>query len=164
MMMRVLAFLLGMLVAAPALAADDAMPPAKFFVLIYAPGPAWKAGLPMRQQGLGPHLGYMKQLRDTHVLFAAGAADREQWRAHPLEGRKPGRCARDHGARSGDQCRHLHGTGAKLGECLRGGPGAGSVPRGALTVLECVIHHGQAFATLPLRTPGHRVARVCAPK
>ncbi len=72
-MLRMLLLALSVMLAAPALAADDATPPpAKFFVLIYTPGPAWKAGLPMRQQSLGPHLGYMKQLRDTHVLFAAG--------------------------------------------------------------------------------------------
>ena len=55
----------------PAYAADGEAP-AKFFVLIYSPGPAWKTGVPMKDQGLGPHLAYMKQLRDAHTLFVAG--------------------------------------------------------------------------------------------
>jgi uncharacterized protein YciI len=44
----------------------------QFFVFIYSPGPAWKAGAPMREQPLGPHGRYMKELRDTGKLFAAG--------------------------------------------------------------------------------------------
>ena len=45
---------------------------ASLYVLLYAPGPAWKQGVPMRDQGLGPHLAYMQKLRDERRLFAAG--------------------------------------------------------------------------------------------
>lgn len=54
--------------AAPATTA----PAAQFFVITYATGPAWKPGAPLKDQGLGPHVAYLKELRDTHRLFAAG--------------------------------------------------------------------------------------------
>lgn len=47
----------------------------RFFVLVYSRGPAWKADLPMKDQGLGPHARYMKELRDGDILFAAGPLD-----------------------------------------------------------------------------------------
>jgi uncharacterized protein YciI len=45
---------------------------ANLYVLLYAPGAAWKAGVAMRDQGFSPHLAYMQRLRDDHQLFAAG--------------------------------------------------------------------------------------------
>jgi uncharacterized protein len=45
---------------------------ANLFVFIYRPGPAWRAGVPMKQQGLGPHGAYMQSLLDGGHLFAAG--------------------------------------------------------------------------------------------
>jgi uncharacterized protein YciI len=44
----------------------------ELFVFIYRPGPAWREGAPFRQQGLGPHGAYMKQLFDAGRLFAGG--------------------------------------------------------------------------------------------
>lgn len=44
----------------------------ELFLLIYRPGPAWREGVPMRQQGLGPHAAYMQRLLDEERLFAAG--------------------------------------------------------------------------------------------
>lgn len=44
----------------------------ELFVITYRPGPAWRDGVPMRQQGLGPHGAYMQRLLDEGRLFAAG--------------------------------------------------------------------------------------------
>lgn len=44
----------------------------QLYLFQYAPGPAWRAGVPMRQQGLGPHAAYMQQLLDEGRLFAGG--------------------------------------------------------------------------------------------
>lgn len=44
----------------------------QLYLFQYAPGPAWHAGVPMRQQGLGPHAAYMQQLLDEGRLFAGG--------------------------------------------------------------------------------------------
>jgi uncharacterized protein YciI len=52
--------------------AADTAPAAKFFVILYAPGPQWKPGVPMKEQGLGAHHAYMQALHDGHKLFAAG--------------------------------------------------------------------------------------------
>lgn len=46
--------------------------PAELFLFIYRPGPAWREGVPMRQQGLGPHAAYMQRLLDEGRLFAGG--------------------------------------------------------------------------------------------
>jgi uncharacterized protein YciI len=61
----------------PALAAPPAAPPVaqatpQLYVFTYRPGPAWRAGVPMKQQGLGPHGTYMQSLLDAGRLFAAG--------------------------------------------------------------------------------------------
>ena len=44
----------------------------QLYLFQYAPGPAWRAGVPMREQGLGPHGAYMQQLRSEGRLFAGG--------------------------------------------------------------------------------------------
>ena len=62
-------------VGAPALAqnAPAAQASAPLFVFLYRPGPAWKAGLPMAQQGLGPHGAYISRLADEGCVLAGGA-------------------------------------------------------------------------------------------
>lgn len=42
------------------------------FAIIYRPGPAWKTGVPMAEQGLGEHARYMKRLVDQGVIHTAG--------------------------------------------------------------------------------------------
>jgi uncharacterized protein YciI len=44
----------------------------QLFLFQYAPGPAWRAGVAMREQGLGPHGAYMRQLQTEGRLFAGG--------------------------------------------------------------------------------------------
>lgn len=44
----------------------------QLYLFQYAPGPAWRAGVPMREQGLGSHGAYMQQLRNEGRLFAGG--------------------------------------------------------------------------------------------
>jgi uncharacterized protein YciI len=43
-----------------------------FFLLIYSPGPAWKQGVPVGQQALGPHGKYMASLAADGRLVAGG--------------------------------------------------------------------------------------------
>lgn len=45
---------------------------AQIFLFLYRPGPAWRLGVPMREQGLAPHGAYMQRLRDEGRLFAGG--------------------------------------------------------------------------------------------
>lgn len=45
----------------------------QLYLFQYSPGPAWRAGVPMREQGLGPHAAYMQQLQNQGRLFAGGA-------------------------------------------------------------------------------------------
>lgn len=54
--------------------AQTAQAPAaqQLFLFQYSPGPAWRAGMPMREQGLGPHGAYMRQLQTEGRLFAGG--------------------------------------------------------------------------------------------
>lgn len=77
---------LGLLIAAGLLAATIACPPAmaqtaagteavqpaRLFIFTYRPGPAWRAGLPMAKQALGPHAAYHKRLVAQGRSFAAG--------------------------------------------------------------------------------------------
>ncbi|HEX5262978.1 MAG TPA: YciI family protein [Phenylobacterium sp.] len=51
-----------------------AQPPADqpLFVFIYRAGPAWKPGVPMSRQGLGPHAAYMAKLQAEGRTVAAG--------------------------------------------------------------------------------------------
>jgi uncharacterized protein YciI len=68
------------LASAPATAAAQEQPtpgaatpaPSELFLFIYRPGPAWREGVPMRQQGLAPHAAYMQRLLDARRLFAGG--------------------------------------------------------------------------------------------
>jgi uncharacterized protein YciI len=59
------------LVATPALAQTQAPGPT-LYICIYRAGPAWQAGKPMSEQGLGPHATYIKQLLDQGRLMAGG--------------------------------------------------------------------------------------------
>jgi uncharacterized protein YciI len=44
----------------------------QLFLFQYSRGPAWREGVPMREQGLGPHGAYMRQLQEQGRLFAGG--------------------------------------------------------------------------------------------
>ena len=58
--------------AAPALASDPA-PGGSLYVILYRQGPAWKTGVPMRQQAaIVPHFKYMKQLFQEGTILEAG--------------------------------------------------------------------------------------------
>jgi uncharacterized protein YciI len=70
--LRAVVLAMVVLFAGGARAVDVPAPTAQFFVITYSTGPSWKAGVAMKDQGLGPHVAYMKELRDTHRLFAAG--------------------------------------------------------------------------------------------
>lgn len=63
-----LALATGMLIAQPAHAAADA----PLFAVIYRPGPAWKPGLPMAQQDLRAHGGYIARLAAEGRVVAGG--------------------------------------------------------------------------------------------
>ena len=53
-----------------------AQAPSTYFLFLYRPGPAWRAGVPMNQQGLAPHGAYMQQLlRDERLLAGGGFTD-----------------------------------------------------------------------------------------
>ena len=65
------------LIAAPACVHAQAPPPElaaaqQLFLFQYSRGPAWREGVPMREQGLGPHGAYMRQLQEQGRLFAGG--------------------------------------------------------------------------------------------
>jgi len=63
-----LALTLGMLmIASAATAAEQPL-----FAFIYRPGPAWKPGLPMAQQDLRAHGGYIAKLTAEGRVVAAG--------------------------------------------------------------------------------------------
>lgn len=44
----------------------------KLFALSFAPGPSWKAGLPMKEQGLHAHLEYIRQAGESVSVIVAG--------------------------------------------------------------------------------------------
>lgn len=44
----------------------------QLFLFQYSRGPAWREGVPMREQGLAGHAAYMRQLQDEGRLFAGG--------------------------------------------------------------------------------------------
>lgn len=44
----------------------------QLFLFQYSPGPAWREGVPLREQGLGPHGAYMRRLQTEGRLFAGG--------------------------------------------------------------------------------------------
>jgi uncharacterized protein YciI len=56
----------------PAAAAAQQAGEKKLFIFIYRPGPAWRSGVPMKEQGLGPHAKYIKSLLDSGSLLAGG--------------------------------------------------------------------------------------------
>lgn len=71
----------ALLGAAPVLAEETPATPAKtaataalpsFYVVLYAAGPAWKAGLPMAEQDLRPHGQYYKKLLDEGRVVGGG--------------------------------------------------------------------------------------------
>lgn len=56
---------------APA-SADIAPSTPRLFAIVYEPGPAWKRGMPLAQQNLGPHGQYMRRLAAEGVVILAG--------------------------------------------------------------------------------------------
>jgi uncharacterized protein YciI len=58
--------------AACASAQTPVAPAQLLFLFQYSRGPAWREGVPMRAQGLGPHAAYMQQLQNDGRLFAGG--------------------------------------------------------------------------------------------
>jgi uncharacterized protein YciI len=64
----VLALAMGALMTS----ATHAAPDQPLFAVIYRPGPAWKAGLPMAQQDLGAHAGYIARLAVEGRVVAGG--------------------------------------------------------------------------------------------
>lgn len=78
-MTRRRAMALGVLVGVESGASASARPTTseaagamQIFLFIYRPGPSWRAGVPLREQGLAPHAAYMQQLQDRGRLFAGG--------------------------------------------------------------------------------------------
>lgn len=54
--------------------AADTAPASSLFVILYKQGPAWKEGVPMRQQeAIIPHFKYMKKLFEEGIILDAGA-------------------------------------------------------------------------------------------
>lgn len=52
--------------------AEAGAPARNLYLFLYRPGPSWRAGVPMQEQGLAPHGAYMQRLLDEGRLFAAG--------------------------------------------------------------------------------------------
>lgn len=70
---RALAFVLAMLLApACALAQAGDAPTQQVYVVTYKPGPAWRAGVPMNRQALGPHAAYWMRLAREGRCIGAG--------------------------------------------------------------------------------------------
>ena len=66
-------FCAALAVSSHAQAQPDASVETRALYLIqYSAGPAWRAGAPMQDQALGPHVAYMRQLQAEGALFAAG--------------------------------------------------------------------------------------------
>jgi len=65
----VLALTMGMLMTT---SAAHAAPDQPLFAVIYRPGPAWKPGLPMAQQDLRAHGGYIARLATEGRVVAGG--------------------------------------------------------------------------------------------
>jgi uncharacterized protein len=47
-------------------------PTVSLFAIIYRPGPKWKTGLPMEEQGLRDHFVYMRDLGAREIVAVAG--------------------------------------------------------------------------------------------
>lgn len=56
----------------PAQAAPPPVAVPVLYVIHYRPGPAWKPGRPLREQGLERHGAYMRDLAERGELLAAG--------------------------------------------------------------------------------------------
>jgi uncharacterized protein YciI len=67
-----LALPVGLSAACASAQTAPAQAPQQLFLFQYSRGPAWREGVPMRQQGLGPHAAYMQQLQNEGRLFAGG--------------------------------------------------------------------------------------------
>jgi uncharacterized protein YciI len=72
-----LAIALPLAWAAPAIAqttaaAATAQPARQLFLFLFRPGPAWRAGVPMREQDLRAHAAYHAQLLREGRSFAGG--------------------------------------------------------------------------------------------
>jgi uncharacterized protein YciI len=62
---------MAMPVSSPAASATAAQI-SQLYIVIYRPGPGWKQGVPMREQGLAPHGRYMTELLAGGKLYAGG--------------------------------------------------------------------------------------------
>jgi uncharacterized protein YciI len=73
-MAKVLALLLllGVGMASHAVAQSPAAEEKQLFLFLFRPGPAWREGLPMRQQDLKAHAAYHAELVRTGRAVAAG--------------------------------------------------------------------------------------------
>lgn len=74
-MLAAMTFLLALLLAAaqaPVAADPGAAQPRQLFLFLYRPGPAWRAGVPMRGQDLAAHAAYHAQLQRDGRGFAGG--------------------------------------------------------------------------------------------
>lgn len=70
--LTVMAFILAICLAAPALAAEPAQG-SSLYVILYRQGPAWKTGVPMRlQDAIVPHFRFMKQHFQDGTILEAG--------------------------------------------------------------------------------------------
>ena len=72
--MKPILLLALMLAGAPALAQPEpvAAAPRQLFLFLYRPGPAWRAGRPMREQDLRDHAAYHARLLREGRGFAGG--------------------------------------------------------------------------------------------
>ena len=61
----------GRAMASP-VAAQDEVAPLTVFAITYRPGPQWRPGAPMREQGLLDHFYYVKSLDDAGRVGVAG--------------------------------------------------------------------------------------------
>lgn len=67
------ACLIAAAVLAPSALASDPAQGDSLYVILYRQGPAWKTGVPMRQQdAIVPHFKYMKQLFTQGTILEAG--------------------------------------------------------------------------------------------
>jgi uncharacterized protein len=72
--MKAILLLALLLAASPALAQTEPAPaaPRQLYLFLYRPGPAWRAGVPMRQQDLRDHAAYHGRLLREGRSFAGG--------------------------------------------------------------------------------------------
>jgi uncharacterized protein YciI len=72
--MKAILLLALLLAAAPAAAQSEPAPeaPRQLYLFLYRPGPAWRAGVPMRRQDLRDHAAYHGRLLREGRSFAGG--------------------------------------------------------------------------------------------